>query len=103
MPIELSREAEPVRDYIRKHVKRPAELPVLVDLGKVLRWVSERNHDRFECPLGLLPNQKYGAPASYQVVGHPYNELSHEALSEFIRFWDDQTDAKYAVNQVWGE
>ena len=102
--MKFPKEAEPVRKYIRDNVKRPKELPKLIDNGMgsdFLRW----KNTEYRCPLGLCPNAMNGTPVSCRGAGIPVErkDITVEGISFFIHFWDSQADPQYAVDTVWGD
>lgn len=86
--------ALPVARCIRKIVKRPRTLPSSSPFGW-LRWPGH------QCPMGLIPGVKCPAPDNrYDFPKHI--RLSELAIMEFAVWWDRQTDARAAVDAVWG-
>ncbi len=103
-------EAGPALAVLRRH-ERPKELPhrdhnAVVHAGgrylTPLRWCDEgdhtggiNGHEHF-CPLGLYTEAKSACPKPADVPGVPA-----EAAEAFMRWWDEQTDARAAVEEVW--
>lgn len=103
----IPEEAMPVVQLIRERVKRPEDLPELVQpfasCRSVLRFVRGNGAVRV-CPMGLdktaimpLPTDAYCfsicSPFRNSDVG-----VRHCGL-----WWDEQQNAQAAVDAVWGE
>ena len=95
--------AMPVVEILRRDVPRPGYLPV----GNPLRFdmvlgkrtslsgrIVDGNGFGWSCPMGLHP-ESHGRD---EPCGIPFGE-GGEAFSEW---WDEQEDAKAAVDAVWG-
>jgi len=85
-------EARNVVAYIRANAKKPKRKPELY-CKSYLRW-------GVSCPLGLCPAARCEAPSSW-VDFNAWVPFSNVELKSFIRWWDRQTDARWAVDQVW--
>lgn len=95
-------EAMPIIELLRRDVRRPQHLPVgnplRFDMALVKRMsISGRGADvdnmGWSCPMGLHPEAR-GRDEPY---GLPFGDAG-EALGDW---WDEQTDAKAAVDAVW--
>lgn len=108
MTTPIPRSARPVVWFIRWWVKKPRTLPRpdSTDL-KELRWRKVKLSQRC-CPLGLCPAAIVGNPAFPYSAGLTESELEDyaevlTAFESFISWWDSQTDARAAVDAVWGK
>lgn len=84
-------EAMPVVEEIRSGVPR-AGMPNFG--GFAFRFGKSK-----ACPMGLHPEAKSICPVDYREFGCL---CSTEAVIAFGDWWDEQTDAKAAVDAVWG-
>ena len=98
MVLTIPRAAMPVIEILRRDVPRPERLPVLS--GGVLRWqfISQVTGSRFRCPMGLHPDaldpepdNQFGFPACPSWI----------AITAFWEWWDNQSDARAAVDAIW--
>lgn len=88
-----------IRDLIRKHVPRPVEAPKATN--------ARACSFRFEegCPMGLLPHSVVGCPVTgsdFDTSTSDLPPLYDEEVAWFALWWDRQTDAKAAMDEVWG-
>ena len=84
--------------YIRKHVKRPQELPQATHWQlRELRWPKDL------CPMGMLPGTDAPAPGSKADFWDENVPLTEEEIVAFATDWDSKTDAQAAVDRVWGK
>jgi hypothetical protein len=79
----IPKAAMPVVRILRRDVPRPKKI--------AFRW-------SVRCPLGLHPKAISLTPVDR--VGFPPCQ-SNWAITAFYLWWDDQTDAKAAVNAMW--
>ena len=100
MNYQFPPEAMPVVEYIRKHVPRPKELPVLRAYekthGTALRFPR---WDWYTCPMGLLPNAIEALPECSEDL----DGFNTDQIEAFYETWDSFTNPIAAVNAVWGE
>lgn len=90
--------AIPVRDFIRKHVPRPKELP-----SSIRRDNTALGFDLC-CPVGLLPDAPSAAPASDFCRRMAIRQVCDEdGLRTFMNTWDAFTEPQKAVDAVWGD
>lgn len=98
--------AIPMRDFIRKMVPKPEELPESkkTEYGvRALRWQSKRWYGLACCPMGLLSSAKNPSPAdNTQFTGIDEDWLTELCVIDFGHWWDSHTDPKEAVEAVWG-
>lgn len=93
----IPRAAAPVVWFIRWWVPKPKVLPEPVRPGNALGWPN----GVCRCPLGLLPGAIVAAPMNAEAAG--IDSEHHDAVREFWGWWDSQTDARAAVDAVWGK
>ena len=92
----IPKEAAEVVKIIRKDVKRPKELP-----KPTCSENGEDTHLRFNrlvCPMGLHPNAITETPCTSDDFGC---DCITAEVAEFGEWWDEQTNAKAAVEAVW--
>ncbi|KKN68467.1 hypothetical protein LCGC14_0451030 [marine sediment metagenome] len=88
--------AAKVLDCIRKNVKRPRRLPRLTGSNR-LRWFKRTA--MVCCPMGLLPGAISPQPwVKRHLKGW---DLPGRGIKCFAIWWDEQQDARAAVNAVW--
>lgn len=90
---------EPVKraiEVIRKYVGKPITLP-----SPIREFALSRLRWGRRCPLGLLPGAASYTPCYAETINY-LDGLNEEDVTHFITWWDDQEDAKKAVEAVWG-
>ena len=100
----IPRAAIPVMRLIRSTVRKPQKLPVLSGLEgeKSLRFFFPWSNDEY-CPMGLLPSAADGTPTEVlETWNGKHPPASRTAIKLFWRWWDSLTDARSAVDAVWG-
>jgi len=103
MKTRIPKSVLPMIRRIRREVKRPRELPVILGVvgSGALRW--RRGKHRY-CPMGLHKEAVSEAPFYYgdfkEVVRRRWP--SRYVIS-FALWWDRQRNAKAAVEAVWGK
>ena len=90
--------AMPVVEAIRREVPRPKQLPKPGPRAEH----GERAFLRFgaACPMGLLPGARTPCPSSRDELY--WFELTSHSIVAFYHWWDAQTDARAAMDLVWG-
>lgn len=95
---KMPKVAYKARDYVMANVKRPTALPRLVEYDQTtnfgLRWDGGQHGVD---PLGLCPESPRYLPVE------AFDTLSNDDVTDFISWWDSQTDPQDAVDQVWGK
>lgn len=82
---------------IRKEVPRPKELPVGLE-------VADRRELRFKrqgykCPMGFIPGTNESAPCASS--DFPDRRIGNKGIERFAHWWDEQDDARAAMDAVW--
>lgn len=116
-------EALPIAERLRERARRPAELPVRFD-GRLRWWVGGEPC----CPIGFDPVAESKDPFRWRDAqfflecifpfpgdccdapwdcDHPdelqvWYDTVKPAFYAFINWWDEQRDARAAVEVVWG-
>jgi len=92
----IPKEAMPVVRVLRRDVKRPRALPLLID--DVLRWARKGKEI---CPMGLHKKSMSKQPMNYRQFADGC--CSQESVTAFYGYWDElfARDARNAVNDIW--
>lgn len=97
---KIPEEAIPVRDWVRREVPRPKELPHQLAYGGLygsLRW------EKVTCPLGLLPCAPRKQPHRDHFKGMDLPAgITLDGIEAFTSWWDLLSDPEEAVREVWG-
>jgi len=89
---EIPDTALPIVEILRRDVPKPDELPTYA--AGALRW----NEFRCACPMGLHPQATSPVPVHEdQFPPYPNGHI----VRQFAVWWDNQKDAKAAVNAIW--
>lgn len=95
----IPEEALPVVEIIRRDVPRPETLPV-AQTNSCMRWYRGA---LLCCPMGLHGTAKLGAPSDGFHFEGELRNCTSDAIEQLGIWWDEQTDARAAVDAVWGE
>lgn len=97
MQSPMEPQAVKIARIIAERVKRPGIMPVPDEWGR-LRFLDTDGTPRY-CPLGLLPKAFTPAPQTKLEAGL-FAEC--DSAAPFWKWWDRQSDAKGAMDEVWG-
>lgn len=98
--------AKDIVEFIRWWVPKPKTPPRMVHRMAGLGARYLRFGIKCKCPLGFSPLATEAAPGYPDACGlceYPSNEWGKLVfkVSSFTNWWDEQTDAKAAVEAVW--
>lgn len=91
----IPKTAMPIMEVLRRDVPGPKELPQFSSYNRTrfLRW------KKCYCPMGLHPLALSKVPYFDKMDFPPHPKI--RAIQVFANWWDDQTDARAAVDAIW--
>lgn len=99
----IPKEAMPIVRYIRKKVPRPKKLPY--NLAGSLRWKIRYPGCDMPidcCPMGMLPESTVESPITTYDFEKDIKGFTDISIEAFAKWWDEQTNAKKAIEELWG-